>query len=282
MSTTSDLAGRTYLVTGANTGIGRVTALELARRGGAVTLACRSEERARPVLDEIAAAGGEASFLHLDLGDLSSVARAAKTYLDGGAPLDVLVNNAGVAGQQGLTKDGFELVVGTNHLGPFLFTLLLLPLLRASSAPRVVNVASAMHLRAKGVDWDAVRRPATSKLAIQEYAESKLLNVLFTMELARGKAGSPVRSYSLHPGAVASDIYRDMPWPIEPLFKLFLISNEKGARTTLHCATSPDVAGDDGLYYDKCRPRRPGKLALDEDLARTAWARSEEMVAKFL
>src|SRR5689334_13701434 len=99
MSTPQDLAGRTFIVTGANTGIGRVTAIELAKRGGTVTLACRSEEKTRPVLDEIAAAGGRASFLALDLGDLASVQRAAKTYLDGGAALDVLVNNAGLAGQ---------------------------------------------------------------------------------------------------------------------------------------------------------------------------------------
>lgn len=282
MSIPQDLTGRTFVVTGANTGIGRVTAQELARRGGVMTLAGRSEERTRPVLDEIAAAGGRASFLHLDLGDLASVARAAKTYLDGGAPLDVLVNNAGLAGQRGLTKDGFELTFGTNHLGPFLFTLLLLPRIRTSTAPRIVNVASRAHYRAKGIDWAALREPTRTISGFPEYCVSKLCNILFTNELARGKAGEGVHSYSLHPGAVASDIYRRLPWPIEPLVKLFLISNEEGAKTSIHCAASPEVASDDGLYYDRCRPRTPSALARDEPLARTLWDLSEEMVAAHL
>lgn len=281
MSTPQDLAGRTFIVTGANTGIGRVTAIELARRGGAVTLACRSEERTRPVLDEIGAAGGRASFLQLDLGDLASVARAAKTYLDGGAALDVLVNNAGLAGQRGLTRDGYELAFGTNHLGPFLFTLLLLPRIRAGAAPRVVNVSSRGHYRAKGIDWDALRRPTRTISGFPEYCVSKLCNVLFTKELARGKAGPAVHSYSLHPGAVGTDIYRRIRWPLTAIVKLFLISNEEGAKTSLHCATSPDVAGDDGLYYDQCRPKTPSRLAQDEALAKTLWDVSEEMVAPF-
>lgn len=282
MTTPLDLDGRSFLVTGANTGIGRVTALELARRGGVVTLACRSEERTRPVLEEIAAAGGKASFLPLDLADLASVARAAKTFLDGGAPLDVLINNAGLVGQRGLTKDGFEMTFGTNHLGPFLFTVLLLPRIRSGSAPRIVNVASTAHYSTKAIDWDALRQPTRTVSAFSEYAMSKLCNVLFTKELARGKAGPGVHSYSLHPGAVASDIWRGLPWPLAPIFKLFMLSNEEGAKTSLHCATSPDVAGDDGLYYDKCRPKTPSRLAQDEALAKKLWDVSEEMVAPFL
>ena len=282
MTTSQDLSGKSFLVTGANTGIGRVTAMELAGRGATVTLAGRSEERTRPVLDEIAAARGSASFLHLDLGDLASVAAAAKSLLDSGARLDVLVNNAGIAGPRGLTRDGFELTWGTNHLGPFLFTLLLLPLLRKSAGARVVNVASRAHYRAKGIDWDALRRPTRSISGFPEYAVSKLCNVLFTKELARGKAGPGVHSYALHPGVVASDIYRRVPWPFESLMKLFMISNEEGAKTSLHCAASPEVAADDGLYYDKCQPRNPSKLAQDEGLAKTLWEISEEAVSPFL
>jgi NAD(P)-dependent dehydrogenase (short-subunit alcohol dehydrogenase family) len=240
MASDKDLDGRSFLVTGANTGIGRVTAIELARRGGTVTLAGRSEERTRPVLDEIAAAGGKASFLPLDLGDLASTARAAKAFLDSGARLDVLVNNAGIAGPRGLTKDGFEVTFGTNHVGPFLFTTLLLPRIREGAAPRIVNVASHAHYRVEAMDWDALRQPTRSISAFPEYGVSKLCNVLFTKELARGRAGAGVHSYSLHPGAVASDIWRRIPWPFSGLLKLFLISNEQGALTSLHCATSPD------------------------------------------
>lgn len=282
MSAEKDLAGRAFLVTGANTGIGRVTAIELARRGGTVTVACRSEERTRPVLDEIGAFGGKVSFLHLDLGDLAGTARAAKQFLDSGARLDVLVNNAGLAGQRGITKDGFELQFGTNHVGPFLFTVLLLPRIREGSAPRIVNVASQGHYRAKAIPWDLLRQSTPTISGFPEYCVSKLCNVLFTKELARGKAGAGVHSYSLHPGGVASDVWRRIPWPFTPLLKLFLLSNEEGALTSLHCATSPEVAGDDGLYYDVCKPRTPSKLALDEALAKELWERTEEMVAPFV
>jgi retinol dehydrogenase-12 len=281
MSNSQDLAGRTFLVTGANTGIGRVTAIELARRGGTVTLAGRSEERTRPVLDAIAAAGGRASFLALDLGDLASVERAAKTYLDSGDRLDVLINNAGLAGQRGITKDGFELQFGTNHVGPFLFTKLLLPRVREGRAPRIVNVASRAHYRAKGIDWEAQREKTRTISGFPEYCVSKLCNVLFTKELARGKAGGAVHSYSLHPGAVGTDIYRRLRWPLTAIVGLFLISEEEGAKTTLHCATSAEVAGDDGLYYDECRQKTPSRLAQDEPLAKTLWDLSEEMVAAF-
>ena len=282
MSESKDLAGRTFLVTGANTGIGRVTAVELAKRGATLTLACRSEEKTRPVLDEIAQAGGKASFLKLDLGDLAGVVRAAKTYLDGGAPLDVLVNNAGLAGQRGITKDGFELQFGTNHLGPFLFTVLLLPRIREGSAPRIVNVSSQGHFRPKGIDWDAQRETTRTVSGFPEYCVSKLCNVLFTKELARGKAGPGVHSYALHPGGVATDVWRRIPWPVAAFMKLFMLTAEEGAQTSLYCATSPDVSGDDGLYYDKCREKKPSRLAEDEALAKKLWSVSEEWVAPFL
>ncbi|MFO0590060.1 MAG: SDR family oxidoreductase [Polyangiaceae bacterium] len=282
MNVDKDLTGRAFLVTGANRGIGRITAIELAKRGGTLTLAGRSEERTRPVLEEIAALGGRASFVPMDLGDLASVARAAHTFLDSGAQLDVLINNAGVPGQSGLTKDGFEVTFGTNHLGPFLFTTLLLPRLRAGSAARIVNVASSGQYRVKGIDWDSLRRPAPSRAGFDEYCRSKLCNVLFTKELARGRAGAGVHSYSLHPGSVATDIWDAFPWPLGPIIKLFLLSVEEGARTSLHCAASPDVAGEDGLYYEKCQVKAPARLALDEALAKKLWEVSEEMVAPFM
>src|SRR5258708_25120529 len=124
-----DLKGKNAIVTGANTGIGRVTALVLAEQGARVSLACRSEERTRPVLDEITRAGGRTEFLALDLADLASVRRCAAAFLDLGEGLTLLVNNAGLAGARGMTKDGFELAFGTNHLGPYLLTRLILPAL---------------------------------------------------------------------------------------------------------------------------------------------------------
>jgi retinol dehydrogenase 12 len=270
-----DLEGRKVIITGANTGIGRSTAVELSRLGAHLVLACRSEERTRPVLDEIKQAGGRAEFVALDLADLQSVRSCAQHFLDKDEPLAILVNNAGLAGAHGTTKDGFEVTFGTNHLGPYLFTRLLLPSLERVKGARVVNVASTGHYRAKGIDWDAVRKPTATRTAFPEYCVSKLANVLFTAELAR-RAPATVHSYSLHPGAVASDVWREVPWGLRHVLKLFMLSNDQGARTTLYCATNPEVEDHNGRYYDSCREKRPSKLAQDEQLARTLWEKSAE------
>ncbi len=273
-----DPKGRHFLITGANTGIGRVTAEVLAQRGGHVTLACRSEEKTRPALEAISGAGGDAHFLPLDLGDLASVRRCAEAYLATGQPLHGLINNAGLAGAGGATHDGFEKTFGTNHLGHFLLTTLLLPRLRESAPARIVNVASIAHYKAKGIDWEALRRPQRSTTGLPEYEVSKLCNVLFTRELARGRAGAGVTSYALHPGVIASDVWRKVPWPVRPVIKLFMKSNEEGAKTTLHCATAPELASHDGRYYDDCQERPPSPLADDAALARTLWEKSEAWV----
>jgi retinol dehydrogenase 12 len=270
-----DLQGKVIIVTGANTGIGRVTAEVLARRGAKVFLACRSVDKAKPVLEGIRSAGGEAEIMALDLGSLASTRAAANKFLDRGEPLHVLVNNAGLAGQSGLTKDGFELVFGTNHLGPFLFTTLLLPRLRESAPARIVNVSSKAHLKAKGIDWSALDKPTRTITTLAEYEVSKLCNVLFTKELARGRAGEGVKSYALHPGVIASDIWRKIPWPIRPLMLRGMKTVEQGAETSLYCATSPDVADHDGRYYDDCRERPANPLADDPVLAKQLWEKSE-------
>jgi NAD(P)-dependent dehydrogenase (short-subunit alcohol dehydrogenase family) len=280
-----DLVGRVFLVTGANTGIGRATAEALARRGGRVVLACRSLSRGRPVLDAIVAAGGAGELLAVDLGSLASVRAAASAYLERGEPLHVLVNNAGIAGPRGLTVDGFEVTFGVNHLGPFLLTKLLLPRLRESAAQdeagaRIVNVSSASHTGVDRIDWDALRRPTATRTAFHEYGVSKLCNVLFTKELARGRAGEGVHSYAVHPGSIASDIWRDVPWPARTILQTVLTSVEKGARTQVHCATSADVAGHDGRYYERCRDVRPGRAAEDAALARELWEKSEAWTAE--
>ena len=271
---------RVALVTGANTGIGRVTARELARAGMHVFIACRSAERARDALGEIAAAatGPAPELLSLDLGDLASVRRCAQAFLARGLPLHLLVNNAGLAGAGGITASGFELAFGTNHVGTFLFTQLLLPRLRESASARIVTVASRAHYRAGGIDFAAVRSPTASKTGLPEYQVSKLANVLFSAELARRLAGSEVTTYALHPGVVATDIWRTVPSLIRPLMKLFMIDAEEGARTSLHCALDTGAASETGLYYDKCRPKAPSALAQDASLAAELWRLSEEWV----
>jgi NAD(P)-dependent dehydrogenase (short-subunit alcohol dehydrogenase family) len=272
-----DLVGRFIVVTGANTGIGRSTAQKLAARGASVVLACRSEARTRPVLESIRASGaGEAHFILLDLADLSSVRACAAQLERMERPIDVLLNNAGLAGLRGVTRDGFELTFGTNHLGHFLLTMLLAPRLRAAGHARVVNVSSKAHYDAHGIDFDAVRRSTKTITGVPEYSVSKLANVLFTQEFARRVGPGGPHAYALHPGVVASDAWRRVPWPIRPLMKLRMISNDEGARTSIYCATSPDVAGDSGLYYDECRPKEPSALTQDAGLAERLWVKSVE------
>ncbi len=270
-------AGRVAMVTGANTGIGRVTALALARQGFHVFLACRSIERTQPVLDEIHATchGAKAQWLPLELSDLDSVRTCAQAFLARDLPLHLLVNNAGLAGARGLTKSGFEYVFGVNHIGHFLLTQLLLDRLTQSAPARVVTVASRAHTRVSGIDWEAVCRPTATTLGVKEYCVSKLANVLFSAELGRRLQGSGVSSYSLHPGVIDSDIWRGLPWPLRALNRLRLISTEAGAKTTLHCALAPAVANETGLYYSDCRPKLPSAAAQDMALAGELWRRSE-------
>ncbi len=163
----------------------------------------------------MAATGNEAvSFLPRDLGDLASVPMCAEEFLARGEPLHVLINNGGVAGARGITADGFELAFGVNHLGHFALTAALLGCLAASAPARVVTVSSDSHYQAKGIDFEAVRRRTASVTGLPEYAVSKLSNVLFTQELARRLDGRGVTAYALHPGVVASDIWRRLPWPV--------------------------------------------------------------------
>jgi NAD(P)-dependent dehydrogenase (short-subunit alcohol dehydrogenase family) len=271
-----DLSDRTILVTGANTGIGRATAEALAARGATLYLACRSEARARPVMAQITEATGNdrLHLLSLDLADLASVRACADAFLQTGEPLHVLVNNAGLAGKRGLSASGFELAFGTNHVGPFLLTNLLLDRLRASAPARIVTLASDAHYRMDAIDYDAVRRATRTRTAFHEYSVSKLANVLHAAELGRRLDGTGVTTYSLHPGVIASDVWREVPWPIRPLMKLRMSSPADGARTPVYCATSPDVADDSGHYYEDCRRKEPGK-AVTGAAGAELWERSE-------
>ena len=275
-----DLEGRTFLITGANTGIGLETARALAGRGARLYLACRSEPAGRRTIQELVAQTGNRNLelLSLELGDLDSVRRCAEAFLATGEPLHVLINNAGVAGARGMTASGFERMFGTNHVGPFLLTSLLLDRLRASAPARVVNLASGAHYSATGIDWEAVRRPTRSLTGMREYSVSKLANVLHAQELARRLEGSRVTTYALHPGVIASDIWRRVPWPVRPLMMRRMRTPEEGARTSVYCATSSEVAEESGRYYDDCRRREPAAVAT-AGLAAELWRRSSEWTA---
>lgn len=274
--TKGPLAGKVCLITGANTGIGRATALELARQGAHVFLGCRNVAKGQEAATAIQreAAQGTVEVLELDLGSLGSVRRAAARFLGRELPLPLLINNAGVAGQRGLTSDGFELQFGTNHLGHFLLTELLLERMKASVPARIVTVASKAHYDAKTIDFSVLRRSTKTITGLAEYSVSKLANVLFSAELARKLVGTGVTTYALHPGVVASDAWRRIPWLIRGFVTRNMLTNEEGAKTTLYCATSPEVAGESGLYYDACKKKEPSAAAGEPALARELWQRS--------
>lgn len=276
----NDLAGRTYVVTGANTGIGRVTAHALAARGAGVILACRSAEKTEPVVAAIQdATGNDAVTFHpLDLASLEAVRRSAAQLLARELPIHGLVNNAGLAGARGETRDGFELIFGTNHLGPYLFTRLLLDRIRSSAPARIVNVASGAHFDAPGIDWSLLRGKTRSLTGMREYAVSKLCNVLFSSELSRRLEGSGVTTYALHPGVVATDVWRRIPAPARWLMKRFMLTADEGAQTQIRCAAAPELADETGRYYQDCAAKEPSAVAKDAALARELWRRSAEWV----
>lgn len=276
-----DLSGQVALVTGANTGIGRITARELARRGADVFLATRSLARTQPVLDEIAQLTGRpaAHWIELDLADLASVRTCAERFLAAGRPLHLLVNNAGLGGQRGLTRDGFEMTFGVNHIGHFLLTQLLRERLLASAPARVVTVASRAHQWAPGLDCDALRQPTRSLTGIREYMVSKLANVLFSAELGRQLAGSGVSTYAVHPGVVDTEIWRQVPRLLRPLLKLRgLRDPEQGAQTTLYCALQAPPQ-ETGRYYADSALKTPSRLAQDPRLAAELWRFSKQILS---
>ncbi|HUR95146.1 MAG TPA: SDR family oxidoreductase [Gemmatimonadales bacterium] len=278
----TDLQDRTFYVTGGNSGLGRATVEALAARGASVVLAARSEARAGPVLEAIRARHPDArvELALLDVSDLSSVRRAADVFLASGRPLDALVNNAGVAGTRALSADGYDMTYATNHIGPFLLTNLLLPAVERAPQGRIVNVSSVGHMQAKRIDWSMLERlPQARRAGFSDYAVTKLMNVLHAKELARRLSGTRVTTYAVHPGGVASNIWRSVPQPFRWILMRFLISNEEGALTQLRCATAPELATETGRYYVKSREARCNPLADDPALARELWTRSEAAVA---
>jgi len=256
------------MVTGASSGLGRATAHELARRGYHVVAAGRSEQRTRPVVDQIENDGGSAEFLHVDLASLQSCEQAGKQYASSSRPLDVLVDNAGVGGVGGLTEDGFEIHFGVNHLGHFALTHHLRPTFRPGT--RVIVVSSEVHRRADGIDFDRVREKRGLLERLTAYGESKLANILFARHLAR--LDPELNTYSLHPGVADTNIF---PAIAKPFFR-GRKPPEEAARTIIYCATSDEVADQSGLYYSRMAEREPSQVARDNALAEELWPRSEE------
>ncbi|XP_049918537.1 dehydrogenase/reductase SDR family member 13-like [Epinephelus moara] len=280
------LHGKTAIVTGANTGIGKTTAMDLAKRGARVILACRDRQRAEAAVQEIIQETGnsEVIFMQLDLASLKSVRSFADNFLRSESRLDLLINNAGLL-NDGKTEEGFGLIFGVNHLGHFLLTVLLLERLKASGPSRVVTVSSVTYKMGK-VDFNCLtthRDVALGNTMFHlnlKYSHSKLCNILFTHELAKRLQGTDVTCYSVHPGAIRTEIgrYWGFWWGllVKPIMFLFFVDAELGAQTTLHCALEQGIEHLSGHYFSKCAPHMNiESKARDDAVAKKLWELSE-------
>jgi NAD(P)-dependent dehydrogenase (short-subunit alcohol dehydrogenase family) len=270
------------IVTGSNTGIGKETARGLAAKGYAVVMACRDVSKAEAARADVVASTGnqEVSVMALDLGDKAKIRAFAAAFRDKYGRLDVLVNNAGVyVTKRGVTADGMEMTFGVNHVGTFLLTRELLPVLQASAPARIVILSSKLHFRGKMV-WEDLQFEKRKYDGMVAYNDSKLANVLFTKALARRLEGTKVIVNAVHPGVVATDLLRDYPKLITKILQLFFITPEKGATSSLHAATAAELAGVTGEYFDeKKHVVMAAKAALDEEAQERLWKITEGLAA---
>jgi NAD(P)-dependent dehydrogenase (short-subunit alcohol dehydrogenase family) len=289
------LDGKTAIITGANSGIGKETAKDFFKRGARVIVACRNLDKANEAVADIKKQCancenvGEMHVTKLDLTSLNSVRICAKTILESEGNINLLINNAGVMMcPESRTEDDFEMQFGTNHLGHFLLTMLLLPKICQSTPARIVNVSSVAH-KYGCIDFDDLNWQKRNYSAIGAYQQSKLANVLFSKEIARKleeAAVNGVTVYSLHPGVIATELgrhldsiyFRGFRWILGVFATPFMKTPEQGAQTTIYCAVDEKCADQSGLYYSNCavaNVAQNGKNATD---AERLWVKSLELV----
>lgn len=282
------LKGKTVLITGCNTGIGKETALDMSKRGAKVVMLCRNLDLANAAADDIRqeTGGGEVVVYKLDLASLASVRDCAKEVLANEDRIDVLINNAGIMMcPQMKTEDGFEMQMGTNHLGHFLLTNLLLDKLKCNvSAVRIVNVSSKAH-ESGVIDPEDLNNENKPYNRLNVYCNSKLANVLFTLELNNRLRGTNITCYSLHPGVIRTELARHveawigiLKYPFYFFGSCFMKTPEQGAQTTIYCATEPGLEAKSGKYFSDCEVKRPVDAGLDRQMAEKLWLASEKLV----
>ncbi|KOR82128.1 SDR family oxidoreductase [Paenibacillus solani] len=277
------MTGKIAIVTGANSGMGLATTIELTKMGAHVIMACRSQSRGAAALREAQQESNSSriELMTLDLGDFDSIRAFASDFKARYDRLDVLVNNAGVVAlKRELTKDGYEAMLGVNHLGHFLLTNELLEHLQHARQGRVVNVSSGAHKVGK-IHFDDPNFDKGFNVA-KGYAQSKLANILFTKELARRLQPTRVTVNALHPGAVSTSIgvNRDTGFgkAVHKLLRPFFLTPLEGARTAIYLASSPEVEHVTGEYYIKCKPAKITERAKDPKLAARLWEWSEQQI----
>ena len=291
MTQPQTMSGKTCIITGANSGIGKETALGLARMGAHVVLVCRNAEKGRAALADIQRESGSSrlDLLIADMSSMASVRALATQILEKYPRVDVLINNAGTAiSKRRLSVDGIEMTIAGNHLGAFLLTLLLLDRLKASAPSRIVNVSSEAQRRAR-LDMDDIQFERRKYSSLGAYGQSKVLMNACTFELARRLKGTGVTANCLHPGVVATNIWHsgeaDQPLFFKILvgiFKPFMIDSKKGAEVSLYLAASPDVAEVTGTYFVKSKPAHYNPIERDPKASAEIWQWSEKMTGERL
>lgn len=273
------------VVTGATAGIGKVTAWELARSGATIVLVGRNSQKAKETVLEIQEDLHGNAKLDVIIGDLSSlkdILTVANVFKEKYHRLDVLVNNAGGFFSNRLESvDGYEMTLAFNHLNYFYLTNLLLDVILQTPKARIVNVSSSAHFGGKANFSDLQRKK--SYLGWRVYADSKLMNILFTRVLAKKLSGSHVTANSLHPGFVATNFGHGSgisAWAIKIGQRFLAISPQAGARTSIFLATSPVVEGVSGKYFTRCQQRQPSMAAMDDKAANSLWEISEDLIQK--
>ncbi|MFH5832737.1 SDR family oxidoreductase [Halalkalibaculum sp. DA384] len=273
----TNLDNKVCLITGANSGIGKATAIELAERGAYIVMLCRNEKKAEQAREEIINKTGQTGIeiLLADLAVQHDIRNAAQAFLDTFDQLDLLVNNAGIiaSGRQE-TVDGIEKTLAVNHLAPFLLTHLLMDALKAAPSARVINVSSEAH-RTAAHAFDLNNLQLKEGFSpMKAYGVSKLCNIMFTHELAKRTSGTRVTTNALHPGVVRSRLTSEASWFMYLLFAIgrpFMKSPQKGAETTVYLATSPEVENTSGKYFKNKKETQPADIAYNDELTEKLW-----------
>lgn len=270
---------KTCVITGCNSGIGKFTAIELAKRGYEIIMLVRDSEKSRTAYTEIKEASGSESvqMVYTDLARLDSIKTAAEELKRDLAKIDLLINNAGVfKRKEEQSPDGFELTIAVNYIAPFYLTQLLLPLVEAAEESRIINVSSELYKN--GTLYLDNRFSSTTFDGYKAYADSKLLLVYFTQSLAQRLADTHVTVNALHPGVIGTDVFREYPNWVSKLLGLFIPSPQKGAEPSVYLATSAEVSGVSGQYFYKTERKETASVANDEKLAERIWQKTEELI----
>jgi NAD(P)-dependent dehydrogenase (short-subunit alcohol dehydrogenase family) len=281
MNDANSLKGKTCMITGASSGIGKITAIELAKLGARLLLVCRDRTRGETTVAEIAAKTGnrDVELMIADLGSQRQIRQLASNLLERNEPLHVLINNAGLVNlSRTVTEDGIETTFAVNHLAYFMLTLLLLDLLKRSAPARIINVASDVH-KIGSMNFDDLGGERRYR-GFRIYGRSKLANILFTYELARRLEGAGVTVNCAHPGAVSTGFGKNngaLARLVLAVAGPFMRTPERGAQTSIYLASAPEVGGVSGKYYLDCKPHQSSAESYDQATARRLWEVSAQM-----